>query len=82
VKIIYPESRGRKPRYSKAQEAVIERKLSRYLHLECGHLVAQEDAMLYDFVRHKAGTFFCEKDNAFFPLKPPPAIVNLEYPPY
>lgn len=82
MKIIQPESRGRKPRYSKAQEAAIERSLSRYLYLECGHLVTLEDAKLYDFITHKAGSYYCEKDENFFPLKSPPAIVNLEYPPY
>jgi hypothetical protein len=75
MQIRQPESRGRKPRY-RAQAAAVEKSLSRYLHLVCGHMVAVEVAQLYDFAPHQLGTYFCEYCEQFHPRIVRPKVIE------
>jgi hypothetical protein len=82
VKIIYPGSRGPKPRYGKSQEAAITRSLCRYFRLVCGHHADMEVVLLYSCFPHERGTYYCESCSRWESRASTPAIIYPDEPLY
>src|SRR5215475_2493040 len=82
VRIIPPRKVGNKPtgqRYSPAKRlrdaaryAAIERSLSKYIHLSCGHLTTLDTDLVYSHLRPQRGVSFCESCNQWVTVKRPP----------
>ena len=54
-----------------ARQAAIERQLSKYLHLSCGHLQTYETFQVYRFAA-KSGTTYCEQCEKPMTIAKPP----------
>jgi hypothetical protein len=56
-----------------ARQAVIERALSKYLPLVCGHFSTLDTDLSYSCYRPKRGVTFCESCNDWVEVQKPPA---------
>lgn len=55
-----------------ARQAAIERAISRYLHLECGHYSTLETDLFYSNARPRRGVTWCENCNKWVEIAKPP----------
>lgn len=59
-----------------ARQAAIEKQLSKYLHLECGHLQTYETFQVYRFAA-KSGVTYCENCEKTVKIAKPPKAAPL-----
>lgn len=71
-------SRARRPPASRyAREAAIERSLSQYFELSCGHFTIREDQLVWDFAKPGRGKYWCETESKWVKAKPKPKVAKL-----
>lgn len=66
---------------SKARAAIVEKRLARYVLLDCEHYTTREDIELNSYWQEKKGFYYCRKCDSWNPEKPKPKAEDLPWDP-
>lgn len=81
AKTYEPKARGLTPA-QRAQQAAIERSLSRYIKLECGHYTTPDDQLFLSGPPHPPKTLYCEYCDKWVFQMPKPIYAQPDEPPF